>query len=175
MILGNPTKEMVPVQHLSPAEVRASIINGSRSRVASMTLPAAWPVDAVDERDYLGWVDPRAPQRAYLVLGHDITPEPVGVELRMPPAVGSGRTTLCDWCRTDDGTSTSRLVVARRTGPRGRAGDTVGQYVCGDLACWRRVRRPLKPHERSVTGAPDTRIDDLRARVLEFVDRVRAD
>jgi antitoxin (DNA-binding transcriptional repressor) of toxin-antitoxin stability system len=107
-------------------------------------------------------------------LGEEIVAEPVGVELRLADSTGPARTTLCDWCRTDDGTSTARLVVARRAGPRGRAGDTVGQYVCGDLACWTRVRRPLKAHEKSVTGAPDLRVDDLRRRVLEFVDRVRA-
>ncbi len=162
------------MQSLTPAEVRSSIVNSSRSKRASMTLPTPWPLDRLDERDYLGWVDPKAPQRAYVVLGGDIVPEPVGIELRLPTSGGSGRTTLCDWCRTDDGTSTARLVVAARVGPRGRAGDTVGQYVCEDLGCWHRARRPLKPHEKSVTGAPDTRVDDLRARVLDLVDRVRA-
>lgn len=162
------------MQSLDAAAVRASIVNSSRSRVASMTLPTPWPLDRLDERDYLGWVDPRAPQRAYVVLGEDIVAEPVGVELRLPTSGASGRTTLCDWCRTDDGTSTARLVVAPRVGARGRAGDTVGVYVCGDLGCWHRARRPLKPHERSVTGAPDTRVEDLRARVLDLVDRVRA-
>jgi hypothetical protein len=165
---------MIAVQSLTPAEVRSSIVNSSRSRRASMTLPTPWPLDRLDERDYLGWVDPKAPQRAYVVLGDDIVPETVGIELRVPTSASSGRTTLCDWCRTDDGTSTSRLLVAARAGARGRAGDTVGVYVCGDLGCWHRARRPLKPHEKSVTGAPDTRVDDLRARVLDLVDRVRA-
>lgn len=160
---------------LDARQVRASIVNSSRSKVATMTLPHPWPPERLDERDYLGWIDPKAPQRAYVVLGDAIVAEPVGIELRLADSIGPARTTLCDWCRTDDGTSTARLVVARRVGQRGRAGDTVGQYVCGDLACWARVRRPLKPHERSVTGAPDLRVDDLRRRVLEFVDRVRAD
>lgn len=162
------------MQPLSADQVRACFVNSSRSKVASMTLPAPWPPDRLEERDYLGWVDAKAPQRAYVVLGEDISDEPVGIELRVGTSVGPARTTLCDWCRTDDGTSTARLLVARRAGPRGRAGDTVGQYVCGDLACWKRVRRPLKPHEKSITGAPDLRVDDLRSRVLEFVERVRA-
>ncbi len=163
------------MQPLDPRQVRASIVNSTKSRIATMTLPARWPPERLDERDYLGWIDPKAPLRAYVVLGEEIVDEPVGVELRLADSTGPARTTLCDWCRTDDGTSTARLVVARRAGPRGRAGDTVGQYVCGDLACWTRVRRPLKAHEKSVTGAPDLRVDDLRLRVLEFVDRVRAD
>jgi hypothetical protein len=162
------------VRPIDVRQVRASIVNSSRSRVAAMTLPAPWPPERLDERDYLGWVDPKAPQRAWLVLGESMVDEPVGLELRLADSAGPARTTLCDWCRTDDGTSTARLVVARRSGPRGRAGDTVGQYVCGDLACWMRARRPLKAYEKSVTGAPDTRVDDLRLRVLEFVDRVRS-
>ena len=64
--------------------------------------------------------------------------------------------------------------MAPRAGARGRSGDSVGVYVCTDFDCSLRARRPLLGHQRSVTGAPDLRIDDLRDRVGAFVERVLA-
>jgi hypothetical protein len=154
------------------AAVRRAFVNTSRSRAASMALPGAWPPPRSDERDFLGWVDPKAPRRAYLVVEVD---ELVAIELRLPSAPGGrARKTMCDLCRSVDAPDGAALVVAPRAGARGRAGDSVGICVCTDFECSLRVREPLKEHQISVSGRPDDRQAQLVERLQEFVARIRA-
>lgn len=160
---------MDPVE---PAAIRRAFVNSSRSRAAAATFPKQWPPAGHEERDFLGWADPKAPLRAYLVVGPPVAAELVAVELRLGESAGPRRSSHCDWCHTQDADGGSRLVVATRAGSRGRAGDSVGLYVCADFGCSARVRRPLLAHQRSVSGAPDRRVDELRERVGAFVERV---
>ena len=152
------------------AAVRRAVVNGSRSRSASMAFPTPWPPARADDLDFLGWADPKAPRRGYLVVDVDGL---AAVELRLPGTAPTGRSTMCDLCRTQDAPDGARLVVAARAGSRGREGDSVGLYVCGDFGCSLRARLPLKPHQVSVTGQPDLRVPELVERVVAFVDRVR--
>lgn len=150
--------------------IRRAFVNTSRSRAASMSLPAAWPPRRSDDRDFLGWVDPKAPRRAYLVVEID---ELVTIELRLPSApAGRTRKTMCDLCHSVDAPDGAALVVATRAGARGRAGDSVGICLCTDFECSLRVREPLKEHQVSVTGRPDDRQEQLVERLRDFVTRV---
>jgi hypothetical protein len=152
--------------------IRRAFVNTSRSRAASMTLPGAWPPPRADDRDFLGWVDPKAPRRAYLVVELD---ELVAIELRLPSAPGGrARKTMCDLCHSVDAPDGATLMVAPRAGARGRAGDSVGICICTDFACSLRVREPLKEHQVSVSGRPDDRQQQLVERLRDFMARVRA-
>jgi len=161
---------------LEQTDVRRAFVNSSRSRAAAATFPKPWPPARTDERDFVAWTDPKAPLRAYLVAGpplaDGIADELVTIELRLGESSGGPRASLCDWCQTQDADGGARLVVAPRAGSRGKAGDSVGVYVCADFACSLRARQPLKAHQRSVSGAPDERIGQLRERVATFVGRV---
>lgn len=158
-----------------PAELRRAFINSSRSKTASMTLPSPWPPPHAQDLDFLGWVDPKAPRRAYLVIGPETVDELISIELRAPSASATPkRQTMCDLCQTSDAPDGSVLMVAPRSGSRGRNGDSVGLYMCADFACTLRARVPLKPHQQSLTGMPDTRVPALVERVTTFVDRVKA-
>lgn len=140
-----------------------------------MSPPTVWPPADATDRDYLGWIDPKAPRRAYLVLGPPTLDDLVAVELRLPSSgVRPGRQTMCDVCRTTKSPDGSALMVAPRAGARGRSGDSVGLCLCADFACSLRAREPLQPHEQSLTGMPDTRIDDVLERIVGFVDKVRS-
>ena len=151
-------------------EIRRAFVNASRSRAASMSLPTPWPPPRADERDFFGWVDPKAPRRAYLVVEAD---ELVTIELRLPSApAGRIRKTMCDLCRSVDAPDGAALVVATRAGARGRAGDSVGICICTDFDCSLRVREPLKEHQVSVSGRPDDRQDQLVERLSDFIARV---
>jgi hypothetical protein len=165
---------MIRMDVPDPAALRRAFVNSSRSKAAAVTLPAGWPPPRADELDFIGWVDPKAPRRAYLVIGPDTVDEVVAVELRLPSAPPRRRQTMCDLCQTSDAPDGSVLMVAPRAGARGRSGDSVGLYVCADLACSLRAREPLKTHERSVSGMPDLRVPALVERVTAFVDKVRA-
>lgn len=157
------------------ADVRRALINSTRSRATSMTPPAAWPPAGADELDFIGWADPKAPRRAYLVLGPPALDDVVAVELRLPTAgARPARRTMCDVCRTTEAPAGSVLMVAPRAGGRGRSGDSVGLCLCTDFACSARARQPLRPHEQSLTGMHDTRVADVVERITAFVDRVRS-
>ncbi|WP_375003639.1 FBP domain-containing protein [Aeromicrobium sp. CTD01-1L150] len=160
------------MQLIEQSEIRRSFVNSSRSRAAAVTFPRPWPPERLEDRDFLGWSDPKAPRRGYLVVDAGRYERVVAVELRLPPGTATGRQTMCDWCQTSDAPGGARLVVAQRAGARGRAGDTVGVYVCEDFACSQRARQPLKPHQISVSGRGDQRIPELLERVHSFVDRV---
>lgn len=155
------------------AELRRAFINASRSKIASMSMPAAWPPPRADDRDFLGWVDPKAPRRAYLVVGPDVFDELTTIELRLPSSPGGrARKTMCDLCQSADSLAGAALLVAPRAGARGRAGDSVGLCMCLDFDCSLRAREPLKGHQVSVTGRPDERVPELVERLRDFVARV---
>ncbi|HET9171825.1 MAG TPA: FBP domain-containing protein [Actinospica sp.] len=122
-------------------EIRACFINCSKGEAQRLNLPRdfaeqqpAWP-----DLDYLGWRDPGAPDRAYLVADREGL---IGISLRTASSGGRGFTarsicTLCKTTRTGGGVA---LLTARRAGESGRNGNTVGQYICSDLACSLYVR-----------------------------------
>lgn len=66
----------------------------------------------------------------------------IGVTLRVPQGVRRSftKTTVCSVCVTGHPGSGVSLLAARRAGPRGRQGNTVGTYLCADLACSLYVR-----------------------------------
>jgi hypothetical protein len=159
----------------APSAVRRAFINTSRSKAASMSLPTPWPPVRAEDRDFLGWTDPKAPRRAYLVAGPDVVDELISIELRLPSAPPRRRRqTMCDVCHTSDASAGSVLMVASRAGSRGRSGDSVGICMCSDFACSLRAREPLKTQERSLTGMPDLRIPASIERMTAFIDRVRS-
>ena len=71
----------------------------------------------------------------------------------------------------DDG----QTVNLRGQGAAGRNGNTVGTYICADLACAQRVRIEIPPwlQDRDPDEVVAERAAELRERVGGFVDAVR--
>lgn len=120
---------------LDERDIRTSFVNCSKGEAQRLKVPAAldelpWP-----DLDFLGWRDPGAPERAYLVAGRD--DRLVGVALRAASAAARGFTarSLCSLCLTTRTGGGVVLMSARRTGAAGRGGNSVGRYLCSDLAC----------------------------------------
>ncbi|WP_346623840.1 FBP domain-containing protein [Blastococcus montanus] len=126
------------------------------------------------EQDVLGWRDPTAPLRGYLVA--EVDGEPVGIAVRAADSSMSSRTAAmclpCETAQTGNGVS---LFTARRTGEAGRNGNTVGTYICADLRCSQRVRTEIPPwmQERDPAEVVPERAAELRERVLGFLASVR--
>lgn len=161
------------MEPMSEQDIRRSLVNCSRSEAASMRLPSQWAALDWDVLDFLGWRDPKAPLRGYLIAWRD--GRAVGVQLRAAESKMSRRVSaMCFLCRTGQPASNVSLFVARRTGQAGRNGNTVGTYICADLVCSRNVRLD-KP---SATLFPDPgltiaeRIERLRERTDAFIDEV---
>jgi hypothetical protein len=56
------------VEPVSAAEIRGGFVNSTKSLVKAMTLPRDFDELPWESLDYLGWRDPKAPARAYLVV-----------------------------------------------------------------------------------------------------------
>jgi hypothetical protein len=122
----------------------------------------------------LGWRDPKAPLRGCLVVETD--DGPVGIAVRAAESRMSSRTSaMCLLCQTTQSGDAVSLFTARRTGAAGRNGNTVGTYMCADLACSRRVRTEIPPWsvDRDPAEVVTERAGELRERVTGFVDAVR--
>ncbi|MEV4596050.1 FBP domain-containing protein [Amycolatopsis sp. NPDC049253] len=158
------------MQPLDADAIRASFVNCSRGEAKSVTLPADVPWAT---RDFLGWRDPKAPGRAYLVVPHE--GGVVGLSLRAaPPAASRLRSNMCAFCSTTHATSDITLFTGRRAGKAGREGNTLGTYVCANLSCSAYVRGELKPDvpQPVETLTLDERVARMEDKVRRFVDRI---
>jgi hypothetical protein len=162
------------VQPLDSAAIKASFVNISRSRLASMSLPG--DLEQVDWSvlDFLGWRDPKAPARAYLVVPHQ--GRTIGLALRGTQSPRQRRgSALCNLCHTGHPAEDVGLFVAPRTGAAGRNGDTVGTYICADLACplyVRGLRELALPQGETISV--ERRVTRLQIRLAAFVDKALA-
>jgi hypothetical protein len=87
---------------------------------------------------FLGWRDPKAPLRGYLVrwLDDDL----VGVSIRAAESRMSRRVAaMCLLCQSVHAGNEVSLFTARRGGQAGRDANTICTYMCADLACARHV------------------------------------
>ncbi|MFD1827012.1 MULTISPECIES: FBP domain-containing protein [Mumia] len=158
---------------LTGHQIRASFVNASRREATQAPLPPQLDVVAWDDHDVLGWVDPKNPRRAYVVVPTD--GGAVGLILRTTnPSVQ--RAAICTWCEDVKETDDVVLYVAKRAGAAGRNGDTVGTLIHADLSCSRHARRRPAPSEGA--GDPKAfiarRVAGLRERSARFAERVAA-
>jgi hypothetical protein len=126
------------VHALTDAAIRRSLVNCSRSETAALALPRDFAQLDWQCFDVLGWRDPKADLRGYLVHAQD--GGPVGVALRAAETrMSARRSAMCLLCHTVQPADAISLFTARRTGEAGRNGNTVGTYICADLRCATRV------------------------------------
>jgi hypothetical protein len=168
------------VRSMTEAEIRRSFINCSRGEAKTLTLPRGFDELAWGELEMLGWRDPKAPLRGYIVVQGDVLEgdaQPVGIAVRAAESRMSSRTAaMCLLCQTGQSGDAVSLFTARRTGEAGRNGNTVGTYMCADLACSRRVRTEIPSWllERNPAEVVAERAAELRERVRGFVGAVRS-
>ncbi|MFI6271075.1 FBP domain-containing protein [Micromonospora zamorensis] len=159
---------------LQPTEsaIRKSFVNCTQGEAKRMAVPNDLGTRPWDDLDFFGWRDPAAPQRAYLLAESD--GRLVGVALRAAThQIGRVRRSMCSLCLTThlgDGVS---LMTARKAGPGGRQGDSVGTYMCSDLTCslYLRKKKHAGPPMPDPLPLPE-RIDHLRAALAAFLRKV---
>jgi hypothetical protein len=161
------------VRELSEKQVRRAFVNCSRGEADGLALPRDFAALDWAEVDVLGWRDPKAPLRGYLVLETD--DGPVGISVRAADSRMSARhAAMCQLCQTPLTADAVSLFTARRAGVAGRNGNTVGTYICADLGCSARVRTdiPAWLRERDPDEVVAERAAELRTRALGFLDSV---
>lgn len=118
---------------LTEHDIRASFVNSTKGEAKRMHVPRDLAERPWDELDFLGWRDPAAPDRAYLVI--ELEGRVVGIALRRATQAGHARKTMCAWCLTTHPGDGVSLMTARKAGKSGQLGNSVGVYVCADLQC----------------------------------------
>lgn len=135
---------------LSEGDIRRSFVNCSKGEAMRLNVPRDLDEQPWDDLDFLGWRDHSTLDRGYIVtVGSD--GGPVGIALRTNPKSSRAFTTrsMCSLCLTTHTSGGVSLMTARRAGESGRQGNTVGQYLCADLACSLYVRG----RKQSIVGA----------------------
>ena len=162
------------MEPLSAEDIRRSFVNSSKSQVKKLALPPSFTELPWESLDFLGWRDGKAPNRGYVVVQRDAGVTGIAVSTQTS---GAARrfAGLCDLCNTAHHVSDVALFVARRAGSAGREGNTVGMYICADLACSLYIRG-LKDVDlpQGETVGPDVRAKRLATRLESFVQRVLA-
>lgn len=159
---------------LTEQQVRRSFLNCSQGEAKGLALPKGFADLDWAALELLGWRDPKAPLRGYVVV--ETGDRPVGIAVRAAESRMSARTTaMCLICQTTQSGDAVSLFTARRTGAAGRNGNTVGTYMCADLGCAERVRTEIPPWllDRDPAEVVAARSAELRERVRGFVDAVR--
>lgn len=164
---------------LTATDIRASFVNCSKGEARRLGLPRGGLAELPwADLDFLGWRDPGAPERGYLVTERE--DRYVGIALRVPSSARRSliRTSLCSICVTAHAGSGVDLLAAPRTGRAGRQGNTVASYICADLACSLYVRGKktsllVRRFEETLTG--NEKIARTRVNLNRFLDNVLAD
>ncbi|MFJ5130167.1 FBP domain-containing protein [Streptomyces sp. NPDC088555] len=125
-------------------DIRTSFINCSKGEAKRLPLPRDPDELPWDDLDFLGWRDLSAPGRSYIVT--ERAGELIGVTLRFPSQQrGFLHRSMCSLCLTTHPGNGVSLMTARKTGTAGREGNSVGLYICTDLACSLYVRGKKVP------------------------------
>lgn len=160
---------------LTAEDIRLSLINVDDDERTLVTLPGLHET-LWEEREFLGWRDPNHPTRGYLVFWDGDTPRGVKVRAAESP-LPAGRPALCSLCHTQQPAPQVSLFVAPKAGERGRRGDSVGTYLCADLACSTLIR--ITPPKGRTHPDPEFstqhRAEGLTERLARFAARVLAE
>ncbi|WP_381791048.1 FBP domain-containing protein [Streptomyces niveus] len=155
-------------------DIRTSFVNCSKGEAARLPLPRDLDQRPWDDLDFLGWLDLSAPDRGYLVTEREGAL--IGVTLRYPARRrGYLHRSMCSLCLTTHPGGGVSLMTARKSGKEGREGNSVGLYMCTDLACslYLRGKKAAAPGgrmEESLTV--EQQIERTRANLHAFLDQL---
>jgi hypothetical protein len=161
---------------ITESEIRGSFVNCSQGEAKRLSVPKDLEALPWEHLDFLGWRDPGAPDRGYLVAERE-DGVLVGVTLKAAKGASRGFTarSMCSLCKTTRTGGGVTLMAARRSGAAGRQGNTVGEYLCTDLACSLYVRgKKVAATEPGLdeTLSVEAKVARLEANLTTFVDKV---
>ncbi|MET7394769.1 FBP domain-containing protein [Dactylosporangium sp. NPDC005572] len=159
---------------LSERDIRTSFVNCSKGEAQRAALPRDLADRPWADLDFLGWRDPGALDRAYVVAEHG--DRLVGVSLRIAAQRrGLLHRGMCSLCLTTHPGSGVTMMTGRRAGQAGRDGNSIGLYVCTDLACSLYVRGKKRPElggRFDETLSLDEQIARTQGKVAAFLDQI---
>lgn len=115
------------------SEIRKSFINCSKGAAQRINVPRELDQIDWDKLIFFSWLDPKSPRTGYVVTETDNGLR--GVVLEKNPHKGKGGARMCQICLTlHPGTGVSLVSIQRSKSAKDRY-NTVGTYLCADLAC----------------------------------------
>ncbi len=162
------------MEPVTEREIRASFVNCTKGEAKRLSVPGDLSALPWEDLDFLGWRDPSSPQRAYLVTpsGDGL----VGVALRLASSEGGQpRRTMCALCLTSHTGGGVALMTARKAGRSGQQGNSVGVYLCADLACslYLRGKKDAGPGSRVPESLTlEEKVDRATTKLAGFLTRV---
>src|ERR1043165_5822508 len=100
------------MEPLTEQEIRAAFVNCTKGEAKRMHVPRDLADRPWEDLDFLGWRDPAAPDRSYVVVVLD--DQVVGVALRRATNSGLPRKSMCSWCLTTHSGDGVSLMTARK-------------------------------------------------------------
>ncbi|GAA2626603.1 FBP domain-containing protein [Dactylosporangium fulvum] len=159
---------------LTEHDIRTSFVNCSKGEAQRAALPRDLADRPWADLDFLGWRDPGALDRAYLVAEHG--DRIVGVALRIAvQRRGFLHRNMCSLCLTTHPGAGVSMMTARKAGRAGRDGNSAGLYVCTDLACSLYVRGRKRPEiggRFDETLTVGQQIERTQAKLAAFLDQL---
>jgi FBP C-terminal treble-clef zinc-finger len=156
---------------LTESLIRESFVNATEAEIDRMPMPGLHEV-IWQSREFLGWRDAQSRLRGYLVHWpkDGLADRPIGVVLRASEVgLRPGISAMCALCLTHQPSPQVRLFSAARAGQAGRDGNTIGTYICDDLACSIIIRITAPAHP--MLRAPE---DIIAARAAALLTRLNA-
>ncbi|WP_329342369.1 FBP domain-containing protein [Streptomyces sp. NBC_00663] len=164
------------MRSLTEHDIRGAFVNCSKGEAKRLTVPRDLDELPWADLDFLGWRDPGAPDRSYLVAERG--GRAVGLSMRLASAHrGFLHRSMCSLCLTTHPGGGVALMTARKAGAAGREGNSVGLYMCSDLACSLYVRGKKVPQstlrmEESLTV--EEQIARTTGNLSAFLDKLDA-
>ncbi|MFC0601511.1 FBP domain-containing protein [Streptomyces palmae] len=163
------------MRSLTERDIRTSFVNCSKGEAGRLTVPRDLADSPWDDLDFLGWREPGAPDRSYLVAERE--DRLIGVALRYPGRQRSYlHRNLCSLCLTTHPGNGVSLMTARKAGAAGRQGNSAGLYICTDLACSLYVRGKRVPEAAGARMEESLSVEEqiarTRSHLFAFLDKL---
>ncbi|MEV6253433.1 FBP domain-containing protein [Nocardia sp. NPDC051911] len=162
------------MEPVTERDIRSSFVNCSKGDAKRLPVPKDLDERPWADLDFLGWSDLSLPGRGYLVVPRD--DRLVGVALRYATG-GTGRAQMCTICLTTHTGGGVSLMTAHKAGESGRRGNSVGTYMCTDLACSlyaRNKKRPALGSRYREDLTPEEKIERVRDNLNTFLAKLYA-
>lgn len=154
-------------------EIRKSFVNCSKGAAQRINIPQDVLHGDWESQIFLGWYDPKSPRAGYVVVETEHGLRGLVLEKNAQKASGGAR--MCQICLTLHPASGVSLVSIQRSKTAKDRYNSVGTYVCSNLACSDYTlgrRKPEGIRQMEETMRPEERADRALANMRGLVERV---
>lgn len=154
-------------------EIRKSFVNCSKGAAQRINIPQDVLHGDWESQIFLGWYDPKSPRAGYVVVETEDGLRGLVLEKSAQKASGGAR--MCQICLTLHPASGVSLVSIQRSKTAKDRYNSVGTYVCSNLACSDYTlgrRKPEGIRQMEETMSPEGRAERALANMRGLVERV---